>query len=148
MAKCTFFGMAPVHDPIYGISRSNITDRLKRTNWRTKAICRVREDRCLYVYVVKGSTSDNGKKCERHYVQIHFGSEEDRPFQRDFRTLKEALAYANGDDGAEFGRETRPAETGEFPRSREADTHITGLSRVDGRLQPNFTVNIPGRFTD
>ncbi|MFP6735702.1 MAG: hypothetical protein VB959_17930, partial [Rhodospirillales bacterium] len=89
-----------------------------------------------------------GKKCERHYVKIHFGSEEDRPFERDFRTLKEALAYANGDDGATFGRETRPAETGEFPRSQEADTHITGFSRKDGRLQPNFTVNIPGRFTD
>ena len=69
MAKCTFFGLAPVHDPIYGISRSNITNRLKRTNWRTKAICRVRDGRCLYVYVVKGSTSDNGKKCDKTTVR-------------------------------------------------------------------------------
>ena len=148
MGRVTWFGSAPPHDPVYGIKQSNITDRLKRTNWRTKAICRVREDRCLYVYVVKGRFSENGKKCERYYVQIHFGSEEDRPFERDFRTLKEALAYANGEDGSKFGGKTRPAEAGEFPRSREADTHITGLSRIDGRLQPNFTVNIPGRYTD
>ena len=148
MGKLTSFGFAPVHDPIYGISRSNITDRLKRTNWRTKAICRVRDGRCLYIYIVKGSFSENGKKCERYFVQIHFGSEEDRQFERDLRTLKEALAYANGEDGAAFGRETRPAGTGELPRSREADTYITGFGRKDGHLNPNFTLRIPGGCTD
>ena len=148
MGKFTNFGLSPVHHPIYGISRSNITARLKRTNWRTKAICRVRDRRGLYIYVQKGSISENGKKCERYFVKIHFGSEEDRQFERDFRTLKEALAYANGEDGAAFGQETRPAGTGELPRSREADTYITGFSQIDGRLQPNFTVKIPGQFTD
>jgi len=148
MGKFIYFGLAPVHDPMCGISRSNITDRLKRTNWRTKAICRVRDGRGLYIYVQKGSFSENGKKCERYFVKIHFGSEEDRQFERDFRTLKEALAYGNGEDGAAFGQETRPAGTGELPRSREADTYITGITRKDGRPQPNFTFKIPGRFTD
>jgi len=147
MATGACFQASP-QDPIFGISRCNITDRLKRTNWRTEAICRVREDRCLYIYINRGSTFGKGKKCERYFVFIEFGSEEDRKLRRDFPTLKEALAYANGEDGSEFAQGTRPAETGEFPRSREADTYVTGFTRKGGRLNPNFTVHIPGKYTE
>ena len=143
--RMTNFGQAPVHDPIYGIDRSNITDRLKRTNWRTKAVFRVRKGRCLYVLVQRGDVSDGGRRYQRYFVQIHLGSKDDLSLEWDFRTLREALAYANGDDGADLGRETRLAEPPEYPRSREADTYVTGFSR--GPI-PNLTFRIPGGYKD
>jgi hypothetical protein len=149
MAKITNFGSAPPQDPLFGIDRANIVDRLNQRNWRNKAICRVIQDRCLYVYVARGRQRHDGKTIERYYALIHFGTEEDRQFRKDFRGLKEALAYVNGDNGSNFGRLTRPAKPHEFPRGREPDIYVTGFSSGLGvKLHPNFTVKIPGQFTD
>ena len=149
MGKVTNFGLAPPQDPMYGIDRSNIADRLNRQNWRKKAICRVIQDRCLYVHVARGRQTQDGKTTERYYVRLQFGTEDDSQFQKDFPTLREALAYVNGDDGSNFGRLTRPAESHEYPRGCEADTYITGVSRDHKNpLLPNFTIKIPGQFTD
>jgi hypothetical protein len=144
MGKVTHFGIAPPHDPIYGIDSSNITEKLTRLNWRTKAVCRIRDDRCLYVYVKNGSTKIDGVKCERYYVLIHLGSKEDGQFRTDFRFLKDAIAYANGSDGSDFAVSTTSAKSTRHPHSRGADTYITGFSRNNGRLNPNFTIRIPG----
>ena len=86
---------------------------------------------------------------QRFYALIHLGTEEDRQFQEDFPTLREALAYVNGDDGSNFERLTRPAKPHEYPRGRGPDTYITGFSSdPGGQLRSNFTVRIPGEFTD
>ncbi len=149
MGKLINFGFAPPQDPMFGINRSNIADRLNQRNWRKKAICRVIQDRCLYVYVARGTQTHDGKTSERYYALIHFGTEEDRSFRKDFRTLKEALAYVNGDSESNFGRLTRPAKPHEFPRERGPDTYVTGFSYdPGGRLHPNFTVKIPGQFAN
>ncbi|MEE8241377.1 MAG: hypothetical protein V3R16_08910 [Nitrospirales bacterium] len=149
MGKFINFGLAPPQDPMFGIDRSNIADLLNQRNWRKKAICRVIQDRCLYVYVARGRQTHDGKTNERYYALIHFGTEEDRHFRKDFRTLKEVLAYVNGDNGSNFGRLTRPAKPHEFPRGRGPDTYVTGFSSdPGGKLRPNFTVKIPGQFTD
>jgi hypothetical protein len=150
MAKVINFGSAPPQDPVFGIDRSNIADRLSRRNWRKKAICRVIQDRCLYVHIAHGRQTHDGKTTERYYVRLKCGAEDDRQqFEKDFPTLREALAYVNGDDGSNFGRLTRPAESHEFPRGRGADTYITGFSRDrENLLFSNFTTKIPGQFTD
>ncbi len=145
MGKSTNFGLASPQDPMFGIDRSNIADRLNQRNWRKKAICRVIHDRCLYVYVARGRQTHDGNTNERYYALIHFGTEEDRSFRKDFRTLKEALAYVNGDSESNFGRLTRPAKPHEFPRERGPDTYVTGFSGgPGGQLRPSFTVKIPG----
>ncbi len=145
MGKSIWFDFATPQDPIFGINRSNIADRLNQRNWRKKAICRMIHDRCLYVYVARGRQTHDGKTSERYYALIHFGTEEDRSFRKDFRTLKEALAYVNGDNKSNFGRLTRPAKSHEFPRERGPDTYVTGFSGgPGGQLRPSFTVKIPG----
>ena len=149
MGKVINFGLASPQDPMFGIDQSNIADRLNQRNWRKKAICRVIHDRCLYVYVARGRQTHDGKTSERYYALIHFGTEEDRTFRKDFRMLKEALAYVNGDSESNFGQLTRPAKPHEFPRGRGPDTYVTGFSGdPGGKLHPNFTVRIPGKFTD
>jgi len=120
---------APPQDPIYGVNCNNIADRLNPNNWRDKAIFRIKENRSLYVYVIKGSISENGIRHKRYLVRIHFGSQKDEAFKRDFQTLKEALAYANGEDSSEFAHQTRLAKAGEFPRSQEVTPPIRFCSR-------------------
>ena len=145
MGKSINFGLAPPQDPMFGIDRSNIVDRLNQRNWRKKAICRMIQDRCLYVYVIRGRQTHGGQTNERYYAQIQFGTEEDQQFRKDFRALVEALANVNGDNGSNFGRLTRPAEPHEYPRERGPDTYVTGFSGgPGGQLRPNFTVKIPG----
>ena len=149
MGKLISFGLAPPQDPMFGIDRSNISDRLNQRNWKKKAICRVIHDRCLYVYVARGRQTHDGKTSERYYTLIHFGTDEDRSFRKDFRTLKEALSYVNGDSESNFGRLTRPAKPHEFPRERGPDTYVTGFNDdPGGQLHPSFTVKIPGQFAN
>ena len=144
MGNVTYFGFAPPHDPTYGIDRSNIVEKLTRLNWRTKAVCRIREDRCLYILVEKGCVHSDGKSHDRYFVNVHLGAKDDRHFRRDFGLLKDAIAYANGRDGSDFALSTRPAKITEYPLGHGADTYITGFGGTGGQLHPSFTVKIPG----
>jgi hypothetical protein len=127
MAKVNWFGEAPIHDPIYGINRSNIADRLTDKNWETKAVCRVRNNQSLYILVQKGEVSDSGSEHDRYFVNIELGTKEDAASNKDFATLKDALAYANGEDGSEFAQETRPATSSELPQDRAAKIVFGGV---------------------
>ena len=144
MGKVTHFGWASPHDPIYGIDQSNIAVRLTRLNWRKKAVCRIYDDICLYIYVSKGRFTENGRKHEHYFVRIALGKKETNPFDKDFPKLKNALAYVNGEDGSEFSRVTRIAKTWEYPKGCYSDTFITGFGGSEESLLPNFTVRIPG----
>jgi hypothetical protein len=144
MGKVTNFGWAPPHAPIYGIDHSNIAVRLTRLNWRKKAVCRIYDDTCLYIHISRGRFTENGRKHEHYFVRIAFGKKETKPFEKDFPKLNDALAYVNGEDGSEFGRVTRIAETWEYPKGCYSDTFITGLGGSEGNLLPNFTIRVPG----
>ena len=144
MGKLTNFGWAPSHDPIYGIDQSNIAVRMTRLNWRKKAVCRIYDDTCLYIYISKGRFTENGRKKEHYFVRLALGPKEVNSYEKDFPKLMEALAYANGDDESEFGCVTRPAKAWEYPFGRYSDTYVTGFGGSEGNLLPNFTVRIPG----
>jgi hypothetical protein len=57
MAKIINLGLAPPHDPMFGISSSNIVFHLTPKNWRKRAIGRTKEGRFLYVMVTNQGLS-------------------------------------------------------------------------------------------
>ena len=144
MGKLINFGWAPPHDPMYGIDQSNISNRLTRLNWREKAVCRIYDDTCLYIYLSKGRFTENGRKHEHYFVRIAFGKKKTIHFEKDFPRLFDALAYANGEDESEFGRVTRLSKIYEYPKGCYSDTYVTGFGGSDENLLPNFTILIPG----
>ena len=86
------FGLAPPHDPMFGISSSNIVSHLTPKNWRKRAIGLTKEGRFLYVMVQLGRQEVDGKKQKRYYVRVHLGLPEDRSLNADFDNLPDALA--------------------------------------------------------
>jgi hypothetical protein len=148
MAKVIYFGSAPAHDPIYGIQRKNITSRLTRNNWRIKATCRTIGGNCLYVMIQLGEIYEKEQKQERYFVQIHLGGPTGRDFGSDFQKLKDALAYANGEDGSAFAEATQLATPDEYPVDRGADTYITGFTGQGRDRRSNFTIRLPGGIED
>ena len=145
MAKVTYFGFAPTHDPVYGIRRENIAPRLTRNNWRNKATCRTIDGRCLYVMIQRGKIHENRQTRRRYFVQVHLGGPAGRDFDADFQKLKDALAYANGQDGSNFADATQLATPEEYPAGRGADTYITGFTGRGRERHPNFTISLPGK---
>ncbi|MBT6241803.1 MAG: hypothetical protein HOI46_07215 [Rhodospirillaceae bacterium] len=145
MGKVINFGFAPTHDPNFGIQRKNIAPRLTRNNWRNKAICRTIDGHCLYVMIQRAKIHENRQTQSRYFVQVHLGGPVGREFDADFQKLKDALAYANGEDGAVFAKSTQPATPEEYPLGHDADTYITGFSVQGRERRPNFTIRIPGR---
>ena len=91
MADWTNFGMVGPQDPIYGISRSNIVQKLTRLNWNTRAI--VRDG--IYVWVARGRHHNNGVTAWRYFVRTH-GKDEYKKIEKDFHHHRYALVYANG----------------------------------------------------
>src|SRR4051794_33962668 len=86
-------------DPIYGIKRANITDRLTAQNWTKKAVVRTRGKIAFYVYVNREGVqeSPHGRK-GRFLVTVHrLSGKEPNRYGASFERLEEALAYANGE---------------------------------------------------
>ncbi len=110
-------GLAPSHDPMFGISSNNIVSRLTPKNWRRKAVGLTKEGRFLYVMVQLGRKKIDGKKQKRHYVQVHLGLPEDRSLNADFDNLTDALAYANGADGSALSSSTQAASPDQTSRA-------------------------------
>ena len=144
MGKMTNFGFAPPHDPMFGIQRKNIVPRLTRNNWRTKATCRTIDGQCLYVMIQLGKVSENGHTESRYFVTVHLGGPAGSNFEADFQKLKDALAYANGQDGAVFAEATQLATPEEYPVDRGTDTYITGFTGQGRDRRSNFTIRLPG----
>ena len=144
MGKVTNFGIAPPHDPMFGVRSENIVSRLTRNNWRTKATCRTIDGHCLYVMIQLGKVSENGQTENRHFVTVHLGGPIGRGFSSDFQKLKDALAYANGQDGSAFAEATQLSTPDEYPVDRGADTYITGFTGQGRERRSNFTIRLPG----
>ncbi|PPR11943.1 MAG: hypothetical protein CFH41_00820 [Alphaproteobacteria bacterium MarineAlpha11_Bin1] len=143
MGKLINLGSAPPHDPMFGISRSNIVSRLTRKNWRRKAAGRAKDGRFLYVMVRLGEEEIDGKNQKRYYVRVHLGLPEDRSLNADFDKLTDALAYANGEDGAALASSTHMASADQIPEDRGADIYVSGFTGQGENRRHNFTLRLP-----
>ena len=143
MGKLINLGSAPPHDPMFGISRSNIVSRLTRKNWRKKAAGRAKDGRFLYVMVRLGEEKIEGKNQKRYYVRVHLGLPEDRSLNADFDKLAAALAYANGEDGAALASSTHMASADQIPEDRGADIYVSGFTGQGENRHHNFTLRLP-----
>ena len=145
MATIINFGMAPPHDPMFGIRSGNIVPRLTQKNWRKKATGRIRDGRFLYVMVQQGEQKIDGRKQKRYFVQVHLGEPIDQQLNADFDKLADALAYANGEGNTAMTLATEPAAPEEYPDNRGADFFITGFTGQGRGRRPNFTIRLPGK---
>ena len=84
MAKIINFGVAPPHDPMFGICSGNIVPRPTQKNWRKKATGRTRDGRFLYVMVKQGEQKIDGQKQKRYFVRVHLGEQIDQKLNADF----------------------------------------------------------------
>ena len=143
MGKIVNFGVAPPHDPMFGISGAYIVPHLTRNNWRTKATGRVTEGQFLYVMVKRGELTLNGRKQTKYFVRVHFLSPTGHDLNAEFDKLVDALAYANGEDKSVMALSTEPAALNEYPDDRGADFFITGFTGQGRERRPNFTIRVP-----
>ena len=139
-------GLAPPHDPMFGISSSNIVSHLTPKNWRKRAIGLTKEGRFLYVMVQLGRQEVDGKKQKRYYVRVHLGLPEDRSLNADFDNLPDALAYANGEDGSALASSTHLASPDQMPEDRGADIFVSGFTGQGKNRRKNFTVRLPTKI--
>jgi len=127
----------PPQDFKFGISQANIVAKLNRRNWKTRATCRVvggydnPRKIPVYIWIKKGKISSEGQKDTVYTVSIYIIGPEKEFAKEHFSTLEEALSYANGEDGGDLGRETRPAKgPDEYPSDSGPPFVISGM-RVD-----------------
>ena len=137
------FGVAPRHDPMFGIRSSNIVPYLTQKNWRKKATGRIRDGRFLYVMVQQGVQEIDGLKQKRFFIRVHLGEPIDRQLNADFDKLIDALAYANGEGSTAMSFATEPSSPKERPDNSGADISVTGFSGQGGDRRHNFTISIP-----
>jgi hypothetical protein len=145
MATIINFGLAPPHDPMFGIRSVNIVPRLTQKNWRRKATGRTRDGRFLYVMVNRGEQGIDGLKQKRYFVRVHLGEPIDQQLNADFDKLADALAYANGEGNTAMTLATEPAASEEYPDNRGADFFITGFAGQGRGRRQNFTIRLPGK---
>ena len=139
-------GLAPPHDPMFGISSSNIVSHLTPKNWRKRAIGRTKHGRFLYVMVQLGRRGIEGKKQKRYYIRVHLGLPADRSLNADFDNLPDALAYANGEDGSALAPSTHLASPDQIPEDRGADIFVSGFTGQGSNRRNNFTVRLPTKI--
>jgi len=143
MAIGTWYGMAGPQDPIYGISHENIASRLTRRNWRTKAITRLHSDGPVYIFIRRGERKVSGRKTFVYTVKGSIVDRHQGCYRRDFPNLLEALSYANGEDGGDLSQETQPAKSPrDYPIPLGAEMIISGMSVVDGRHVPDWSIQL------
>ena len=138
-------GLAPPHDPMFGISSSNIVSHLTPKNWRKRAIGLTKEGRFLYVMVQLGWQEVDGKKQKRYYVRVHLGLPADRSLNADFDNLPDALAYANGEDGSALASSTHLASPDQMPEDRDADIFVSGFTGQGSSRRNNFALRLPAK---
>jgi hypothetical protein len=139
-------GLAPPHDPMFGIRSSNIVSHLTPKNWRRKAVGLTKEARFLYVMVQFGRQEVDGKKQKRYYVRVHLGLSADRGLNADFDNLTDALAYANGEDGSALASSTHVASPDQMPEEHGADIVVSGFTGQGSNRRNNFTVQLPTKI--
>ena len=123
-----FFGEAGPQNPIYGIHRTNIIDRLTRRNWKTKAVVRSDITGWLYLWVARGTYQNKaGRQVSAYFVKAYprDPSERARYYETEFQYLTDALHYINGEDDGRLAQETTPAQPGAaYPAEQQAPYYI------------------------
>lgn len=128
MGSNRFIGWAGYQDPIYGIRRKNLVERLTEANWTTKALIRKSNWGLLYVWLWRDGLEEDALERDgafRVNVALPPGGDARQDFEAEFDTLAQALAYANGDDGGRITTETRPAPVEEWPQEQPVGATIT-----------------------
>ena len=123
-----FYGLAGPQNPIYGIFHENITERLTRHNWRTKAVVRDNLLGWIYLWIARGSYPDKaGHTHYAYFVRVHSHQPRFRieRFEQQFQYLADALRYINAEDGGSLARGTWPADPQlVYPPERAAPIYI------------------------
>ena len=143
-------GLAPVTSgTCYVRYRSNIVSRLTRKNWRRKAAGRAKDGRFLYVMVRLGEENRWEKSETILRPKLHLGLPEDRSLNADFDKLTDALAYANGEDGAALASSTHMASADQIPEDRGADIYVSGFTGQGKEIGAIIShSDYPPRFKD
>lgn len=119
-------GCIPVQDPFFGISHANIALRLTDSNWKNKAVMRLRDAGWLYLWISRTRETWSGVErpaVERFTVKVH-GPNADRSFCQEFTDLNLALAYINAEDGGRLATETTLATPDQYPGQKGADVVV------------------------
>jgi hypothetical protein len=120
-----FLEMGP-QDPFFGIQLENVVDLLTRLNWSTKAIVRLGDAGPHYIWISRGEKGGRGKPKKRFYqVGVDGVERKQKDLEADFPYLKDALAYANGKDDGELGKQTRAARREDWPPGISKEPHWT-----------------------
>ena len=88
MATVRYMGLTPGHDSRYGIKYKNISNKLTRLNWGSKAI--VRDGN--YIHMKICSYTKQGKEIKRYYIS---GCPDKKGFKREHVYLMDAIKAAN-----------------------------------------------------
>ena len=123
-----FLGEAGPQNPIYGIHRANIADRLTRRNWKTKAVVRSDIAGWLYLWIARGTYQNKaGHQVSAYFIKAYprDPSERARYYEAEFQYLNEALHYINGEDDGLLAQETTPTRSGAvYPAEQQAPYYI------------------------
>tara|TARA_B100000686_G_scaffold201257_1_gene208158 strand:+ start:147 stop:629 length:483 start_codon:yes stop_codon:yes gene_type:complete len=130
-------------DPMFGISHENIVSRLTRRNWKTKASTRLHPDGPVYIFINRGERKVSGRKTFVYTVKGTIVDKQQGYYRRDFPNLREALSYANGEDGGDLSQETLAAESPrDYPIPLGPEVTISGMSMVKGRRVPDWSIQL------
>jgi hypothetical protein len=129
-----FYGLAGPQHTVYGINHENITPRLTRLNWKTKAIVRNNRQGSLYLWIARGQYTDaeGHKQCD-YFIRVNASQakEHARRFEAQFQYLVDALRYINGEDGGLLAQEASPTQTSEgYPVEQEAPYYIAPVKII------------------
>jgi hypothetical protein len=136
MGRIVFKCLMPEQAPAFGINPDRIVERLTRENWKTRAVCRTDGEVVYYTYVVSG-THDDGKSRRRkraYAVYITAYPNKLHEYEDIFRSLDQALARANGEDGSDFALNTRPADRSQYPGRRAAPIYISFINGIGRKI--------------
>lgn len=138
MATITGFVSAGPQDPLFGIYPENIADRLTRANWKQKAVVRKSPKEWLYILVYALWSVGKERKGIGYTVHVYGeGEEEHLPeYEQHFPTLRQALAYANGEDGGKLATQSSAARPEDYPIERDAPTYFFTLPSGLKKGQP------------
>jgi len=100
--------MAGPQDLVHGFDPNNVAAALTTGNWKRKAVLRQDRRGLLYAWVAKGEETDRKKRTVYVVTVKRLDGEGGRDYGRCFYALEAALRYANGRDGSDFSRYTRP----------------------------------------
>ncbi len=127
----TLEGLTGTHLRLYGYPHSDIADRLDEENWQTRWLARVGSAGWLAIGVSE-QTRDHVISFLVDVVS-QAGRDTGKKYIREFPTLGEAVAYANGDGDTELARESRKATPDEYPPESHAMIFITTVHRPPGQ---------------